>query len=94
MTVTRASFLARYAEFANAEDALVDVLLEEATQRTPERIWGRHTDAGIRYLAAHLMACSPFAAELKLVARDGSSTYSRERTSLEGIVGSGFRVTG
>lgn len=94
MSVTRASFLVRFAEFTNADDALVDAVIAEAAARTPERTWGAKADAGVMYLAAHLLACSPYAAQLKLTAKDGTTWYGRERTRLEGIVGSGFRVTG
>lgn len=91
--LTRAEFLAEFPEFARGATATVDARLAEAYRRSPERVWGDLRDDGAKYLAAHLLAQSPFSAELKLVQADGSTRYGQERARLELIVSSGFRVT-
>lgn len=93
MTISYADFLVEFAEFSNTAEALVQAKLDEAYRRTPARVWGDLEDDGAKYLAAHLLACSPFAAELKLVGKDRSTIYGDERHRLERIVSSGFRVT-
>ena len=94
MTISRADFLVEFAEFTGAENALVDAKLAAALLRTPESIWDDLQDEGIKYLAAHMLALSPFARELKLVQDDGQTIYGKQRAELESIVSSGFRVTG
>lgn len=94
MTISRADFLAEFAEFSGASTALVDAKLAAALIRTPDSIWDDLQDEGIKYLTAHLLALSPFARELKLVQDDGTTIYSKQRAELESIVSSGFRVTG
>jgi hypothetical protein len=93
VTITRAQFVEEFAEFARAAPALVDAKLAEAYRRTPERIWGDLTDDGAKYLAAHLVAQSPYARELKLVDKDGQTRYGMQREHLAIVVSSGFRVT-
>lgn len=94
MTLSRAEFLARFPEFSGGDTDLIDARMAEAYRRTPEAIWGDLRDDGASYLAAHLLALSPFAQELKLVGTDRRTLYGDERKALEGIVASGFRVTG
>lgn len=94
MTLSRVEFLERFPEFSGADTVLVDARLAEAYRRTPEAIWGELRDDGASYLAAHLLALSPFAQELKLVSADRRTLYGDERKAMEGIVASGFRVTG
>lgn len=99
MTVTVASFRTRFPEFGTSSvtsDEMIQTCLDEAADRTPESVWGSGVkrDAGIRYLAAHLLAMSPQARELKLSTPDGNSAYLPERRRLQYEVASGFRVTG
>jgi hypothetical protein len=94
MTVDYETMLLEFAEFGGATRELVEARIAEAYRRTPERIWGDLRDDGAKYLAAHLIALSPFAAELKLVGPDRKTLYGEERARLERLVSSGFRVTG
>jgi hypothetical protein len=94
VTVTVASLVSEFPEFARATVAMIQAKIDEAELRTPERIWGAKVDLGVKYLAAHLLAMSPFGRELKLANDDGRTIYGDERTRLERIVSSGFRVTG
>jgi hypothetical protein len=93
VTITRAAFVEEFEEFTNTSDAVIDAKLAEAYRRTPERVWGDLTDDGAKYLAAHLVAQSPYARELKLVDKDGQTRYGQQRDHLALVVSSGFRVT-
>lgn len=99
MTVTYASFVEEFPEFASPDYvAIVNARLATATLQTPADVWGDLRDAGISWLAADLISRSPQGRQLRLL--NGSaggqddSLYSAERQRLEGIVASGFRVTG
>ena len=95
MTVTYASFIVEFPEFARADyETVVTARLATATLQTPDDVWGTLRDDGIKWLAADLIARSPQGRELRLVNRENDSIYSVERRRLEGIVASGFRVTG
>jgi|JI102314A2RNA_FD_contig_121_103807_length_4112_multi_2_in_0_out_0_5 hypothetical protein len=97
MTITVAEFLEEFAEFDpgdSSTDALVQAKLNAAYLRTPADIWGDLVDEGAKYLAAHLIATSPFARDLKLVQKTGETSYGVERAKLEGIVACGPRIAG
>lgn len=99
MTVTYASFVAEFPEFAEASyTAIVTARIASAALRTPEDVWGSLCDDGIKWLAADLISRSPQGRQLRLVNGGGGgqidTVYSSERARLEGIVSSGFRVTG
>jgi hypothetical protein len=93
VTVTRAQLLVEFPEFTNTDDGILDARLAEAYRRTPAEVWGDLRDDGVKYLAAHLLAQSPYARELKLMDKDGQTRYGIERKRLESIVATGFRVT-
>lgn len=97
MSVTVATFRAEFPEFGDYDvtpDALIQAKLTAAFLRTPLDIWGDLQDDGVKYLAAHLLALSPQARELKMSTLDGNSVYKSTRLEYEGMVASGFRVTG
>jgi hypothetical protein len=97
MTVTVASFRAEFPEFGSADvtpTVLVQAKLDAALLRTPSDVWGDLQDDGVKYLAAHLLALSPQAREMKLSTPDAKSPYGFQRLEYESIVASGFRVTG
>jgi hypothetical protein len=95
VTVTYASFIAEFPEFDGAGyEAVVTARLVTAALQTPEDVWGNLRDDGIKWLTADLVARSPQGRELRLVNRENDSIYSVERRRLEGIVSSGYRVTG
>lgn len=90
--MTPAEFKALLPEFAAAPDPLVQSRLDQAELRTPADVWGDLQDQGILYLAAHLLSMLPQARPMN---KDGDgSPYSAERKRLNGIVSSGYRVTG
>jgi hypothetical protein len=90
--VTRAAFLVRHPEFADAEAALVEAKLAEAERRTPSRVWGDLEDDGIASLAAHLLAISPNGQMARLVNKDGTTTYGTLRDELVETVGGSHRI--
>jgi DNA gyrase/topoisomerase IV subunit B len=97
VTVTYASFVAEFPEFNDVSlTAVVTARIATALRQTPDDVWGDLQDDGVKWLAADLISRSPNGRELRLVngnSADGS-IYSAERRRMEGIVASGFRVTG
>lgn len=97
MTITLASFLAEFPEFDpedGSRDDLVQAKIDAAYLRTNAAVWGDMRDEGAKYLAAHMLALSPFARELKLADTSGETMYLAQRHAMERAVVSGFRVTG
>lgn len=97
MAVTLADFRTAHPEFSAAPDALVERCLGEAHDRVPENVWGPKRDAGIRYLAAHLITITPGGLDMR-VGYGGQDKigdlYDREFRRLKRSVAHGFRVTG
>lgn len=94
MPVSAADFVARFPEFTGAGTPLVERCIAEAERRTSDVVWGDLRDDGVRYLAAHLLACSPNAKDMRIKSDPTDSIYRAERMRLERIVASGYRVTG
>ncbi len=94
MVVEYADFVAEFEEFRNAPSGKVTAKLAEAEARTPEEIWGDLQAAGIKYLAAHLLALAPAAKDMRKGMAPGQTMYSPERERLEIIVSSGYRIAG
>lgn len=97
MALSVSEFKTLHQEFGNTPDAVVQVCLDEAYRRTPEKVWGTLQDDGARYLAAHLITIRPQAKEMR-IGMGGQdkigNLYDRERQRLIKIVASGFRVVG
>ena len=90
VSLTVAEFRALFPEFVDTTsptDALVQQKLDEAWRRTPPDVWGEQARDGQSYLAAHLLAISPFGRAAVIVQKDGSSTYGAERARLEAELG-------
>lgn len=94
MALTLIDFRVRFPEYENTPDALVQVNLDQAYRRTPANVWGCFLDDGAAWLAAHLLALSPMARDMRLVQADGTTLYKRNRDRLAQIVASGNRVAG
>jgi len=88
----RAAFLVSFPEFAKASPELVDAKLAEAARRIAPDVWKEKTDDGIGYLAAHLLAVSPFGQQARLVAKDGGTVYEETYKQIKREVASGPRV--
>ncbi|MCK6585954.1 MAG: DUF4054 domain-containing protein [Polyangiaceae bacterium] len=92
MALDRATFRARFPEFNTADDAYVDAKLAEALLQIDASVWGTKADLGQGYLAAHLLAVSPFGQQARLSSKEGETTYHKVWASLRNSVASGFRV--
>lgn len=92
MAVTAESFKARYPEFENASDDLVEETLARAVQLCPSAVWDDLADQGVEVKAAQLLALSPNARSMKLSSNDGSTVYDKEWETLRRIVSAGGRV--
>jgi hypothetical protein len=73
----------RFPEFAGRPDTLMTSVLAAAASRTPASRWGPRQFEAVLYLAADMMARSPYAREMKLVQKDDSTLYSKTLRSLK-----------
>ena len=89
-----AAFLARFPVFKNVQPTLVASILAEATLEIDPGTWGIQTQAGIGLLAAHKLMIDPQGGDTRLVAKDGSTTYSVQYEELRSMVVVGVVVSG
>ena len=87
--MTPTEFKAEFAEFAGASDSIVQAKLTQAEAETDAAVFGAQVDDAVKYLAAHLLALSPFARDMKLVDKGGETVYGRQRRRLERIYAGG-----
>jgi hypothetical protein len=92
MAVTSDSFLAFFPEFQPAGIRQIDEAIAEAVRNTDAAVWGDKTDDGVKWLAAHLLALSPFGQQARLSSKEGKSTYGKRRRQLVLSTTPGFRV--
>ena len=88
------AFLARFPVFKNVQPTLVASILAEATLEIDPGTWGIQTQAGIGLLAAHKLMIDPQGGDTRLVAKDGSTTYSKQYEELRSMVVVGVIVSG
>lgn len=86
------TFIVQFPEFATTDSNLVASMLAASALEIDPNIWGNLGDQGQAYLAAHKLATSPFGQNVRLVAKDGTTTYEREYRRLVLSVTSGYRV--
>lgn len=92
MAVNRNDFLARFPEFEPASRPMINASIAEAVRGVDATIFGDKTDDAVRWLAAHLLAISPFGMQARLVSKEGASTYGERFAMLTRSVTPGFRV--
>ena len=92
MAVERRDFLARFPEFEPASKGMIDEAIAEAARNVVGGVWREKNDDGVRWLAAHLLAISPFGQQARLISKDGSTTYGKRFAELVRSVTPGFRV--
>lgn len=86
-------FRARFPEFNNAPDTLIQATLDGCAVEFASSIWGTKLDEGHGYLTAHKLSLSPFGQQARLAdGKRGETTYMLEYTRLVRIVAQGFRV--
>lgn len=86
------TFLIQFPEFAKTDINLVQSMLAAALLEIDPSVWRAKADQGQAYLAAHMLATSPFGQNVRLMAKDGTTTYWTRYEKLRGQVASGFRV--
>lgn len=74
--MNRAQFRLLYPEFRTALDPFVQAYLDEAATMIDAATVGSRYDQLHGLKTAHLIACSPAAVNARLVAKDGTTTYS------------------
>lgn len=91
--MTASEFKAAFPEFEKAPDALVNAKIRIAELRTNSTVWGEQYEIGVSYLAARLLALSPFGRPMQLVNKDGSTVYDEPWRTSRDAVASGYRNT-
>lgn len=95
MAVDATDLVTRFPEFTpavSANPAMVDAAIAEAARRIDVDVWGTKSDDGTLYLAAHLLAISPFGQNARLQSKAGESTYGNEHARMVREVSAGYRV--
>jgi hypothetical protein len=88
-------FRARFPEFNQAPDSLVQATLDGCSVEFAPTIWGNKLDEGHGYLTAHKLSLSPFGQQARLAeGKRGETTYFLEYQRLVRTVAHGFRVAG
>ena len=91
MAADAAALKARFPEFGDVDNNVIEQHIADATLRVGAGVWGAKRDLGIIYLAAHTMTTSPGGRTAK---KEKTETlYERLFKELRLEVTSGFRVT-
>lgn len=91
MSVDTATFKAKFPEFENAPDAVVDAFITDAVVLCPDDVWGDFTDMGVELHTARSLALSPMGRGMEL-GSDGMTVYDGRLAELRRIVSIGGRV--
>lgn len=95
MAVSVSSFLEAFPEFSGERAAtdLIQAKIAEASRSVDSRRWGARTDDGVAYLAAHLLAMSPWGQKARLSdGNTGTTTYKGRFDEMRRQVGIGGLV--
>lgn len=76
-----------YPEFTNAPETLAQAKIDRALQLTDEAVYGDQFALAVLLRAADMLARSPFARQMQLVSKDGSTPYSVELDTLTVVNG-------
>lgn len=95
--LTVAEFRVRFPEFGNgttgASDALIQSKLDDADSIVHPDTWGDRARQAAYYKAAHLVALSPYGADMRLSGADLQTTYGTQYDSLLRMVVRGAALT-
>lgn len=95
MAVTSDRFRARFPEFELLPEATLQEYLRSAEAQIDAAVWSVLADEGVLYLAASLLALTPYGQQAKLADASGKSTYRSRYDELVGFVSLGVcRVAG
>lgn len=89
MSLDAETFKINRPEFAAVDDPVVEAAITKATQLCPASRWGALRDQGIELRTAKALALSPFARNMALVSKDGSTVYDDELMMLIRSVAAG-----
>ena len=89
MSLDAATFKIRRPEFASVDDPVVEAAISNATALCPVSRWKTLQDQGIELRTAVALALSPFARNMALASKDGSTVYDAQLELLVQIVGAG-----
>lgn len=92
MTVSRASFLINFPEFAPASDDMIDNAIAQAVRVVDAGIFGASTDDAVEWKTAHLLDIRAFGQSGRLASDDASTTYGEQFAAMVKAHASGFRV--
>lgn len=87
-----AGFRARYGEFRNTPDVLVQLVLDSAALEMTAAVWGTYYDQGQGLLAAHSLTLAPEGVLARLAADPKASTYGQQFADLRLEVTAAMRV--
>jgi hypothetical protein len=90
--MTVAEFKAKYPEFTEAGDPLIQEHLDDAAAQTDAEIWGDKSEIGIGLMTAHLMALSPYGRNARLEKEPFTTIYGERLRVMQSDVASGHRV--
>lgn len=95
--VSFADFIAQFPEFDGCTEAFVQRFLDDAETRINRAVWDASStkpkgDIGQKYLAAHLIALSPFGQQARLASESGATTYQAHYAALKREVALGVCV--
>jgi len=89
VAIDAATFKINRPEFASVDDPVVESAIDKATQLCPVSRWGSLQDQGIELRTAKALALSPFARNMALASKDGSTVYDEELAMLIRTVAAG-----
>jgi len=92
LPLTYEQFIAKFPEFQNTDRTLVLAHLADALLEIDSSIWGPKLAVAQGYLAAHTLTLSPFGQNVRMAAKDGTTTYNTHYKRLQRQVSSGGRV--
>ena len=93
MAVSLDAFTTQFKEFQGVDATLLQAQLSAAVLSVDATVWGAKADQGVYYLAAHMLALSPFGQNARMVDAKGQTTYWIHFRRLRSEISSGFRTT-
>lgn len=89
---TYATFIVAHKEFAQADSATVEAALAETELEVDETTAGDQATALHGWRTAQRLALSPWGAQAKLSAEDGTTIYDRRLEALARRIGGSYRM--
>ena len=85
-------FKDRFQEFEQTDERLINFALNEAEQEVDQSTWGARYQAGLFYLTAHKLSCSPFGEAMRLEGKENETIYLKEYSRMLKSLGFGMQV--